>query len=280
MAVRKGPDWLRAGLVLLLVTLLVGSGCMRNSGGSKPPISPSTGGTWVTVVLYFADQQAQYVVPEEREVQQGDEATTELVVRELMAGPDDPYLNATIPAGTKLLGVEVMDGVAYVNFSKEFRDNCPGGSASELMTLDSLVYSLTELPEVEKVQILIDGARQDVLAGHATIAEPLERHGIKTYPIFLDAQRAAYLQEKADGGEEVWRLDPVEVAKRDGRMLGFRLSDQFELEELVPQGSGSGSGEALVRAVHGEQRYLLQLVQPVKTGEGGIWMLNSVREEI
>ena len=92
----------------------------------------------------------------------------------------------------QLLSVEVNEGIAYVNFSRELQENLAGGSASEMMMIESLLYSLTELEEVNKVQILIAGARQEVLAGHVSIMEPFARHGIKTYPIFLDAQRARY----------------------------------------------------------------------------------------
>ena len=108
-------------------------------------------------------------------VKQGTESTAELVVRELMAGPVDPYLHRTIPAGVQLLSVEVNEGIAYVNFSRELQENLAGGSASEMMMIESLLYSLTELEEVNKVQILIAGARREVLRAclhYQTICAP------------------------------------------------------------------------------------------------------------
>jgi hypothetical protein len=261
--------------ILLVAMLLASGGCGRNGG--TPPINPADK-QQVTITLYFADQQAQHVIPEDRVVKQGTESTAELVVRELMAGPVDPYLHRTIPAGVQLLSVEVNEGIAYVNFSRELQENLAGGSASEMMMIESLLYSLTELEEVNKVQILIAGARQEVLAGHVSIMEPFARHGIKTYPIFLDAQRARYLQERVEDGQETWRLDPVEVAKRDGRMLGFTGADDFELVTLTPKSGSSGTAEAMVRATHGGQSYLLQLIQPVSAD--GIWMLNGIQEEV
>ena len=62
--------------------LLASGGCGRNGG--TPPINPADK-QQVTITLYFADQQAQHVIPEDRVVKQGTESTAELVVQELMA---------------------------------------------------------------------------------------------------------------------------------------------------------------------------------------------------
>jgi len=80
-----------------------------------------------------------------------------------------------IPRGTKLLSLSVKDGIAYVNFSEEFRKNHPGGSLGEILTVYSVVNSLTEFPEIKKVQILIGGAFVETLAGHVDLTSPLEK---------------------------------------------------------------------------------------------------------
>jgi germination protein M len=43
------------------------------------------------------------------------------------------------------------------------------------MTLYSLVNSLTEVPEIKQVQIQINGANLDSLAGHVDLTNPLTR---------------------------------------------------------------------------------------------------------
>lgn len=80
-----------------------------------------------------------------------------------------------IPKGTKLLGISLKEGIAYVNFSEEFKKNHPGGSLGELLTVYSIVNTLTEFPEVKKVQILINGAVLETLVGHIDLTSPLER---------------------------------------------------------------------------------------------------------
>jgi len=222
------------------------------------------------MTLYFADFQAQYVVPEDREIVLGDRPAYVAAVEELLRGPQDRFLSATLAKGTRLLGITVDGDLATVNFSREFRDNHPGGSAGEAMTIESLVYTLTELPGIARVQILVEEQVLETL-GHFELIEPIARGGIKTYPVFVDMDRQAWLQRLTDEGQALWRLDPVEVARRDGRMAGFRLEDSFTLKE---QGK-----EAVVGVSHENAQYVIRLAQPVRSGIGGIWTIVSVDKE-
>ncbi|MCG0275797.1 MAG: GerMN domain-containing protein [Thermosediminibacteraceae bacterium] len=130
----------------------------------------------VAVTLYFAGENAMYLEPEVREVQKGDKPIEQIVVEELIKGPTKPGLFRTIPEGTRLLSIEVKDGIAYVNFSKEFKENHWGGSTGEAMTINSVVNSLTELPGIEKVQFLIEGKKEETLAGHVMLDQPFSRN--------------------------------------------------------------------------------------------------------
>lgn len=130
----------------------------------------------VAVTLYFTGENAMYLEPEVREVQKDGRPLEQIVVEELIKGPTKPGLFRTIPEGTKLLSIEVKDGIAYVNFSKEFKENHWGGSTGEAHTINSVVNSLTELPGIEKVQFLIEGKKEDTLAGHMIFDEPFSRN--------------------------------------------------------------------------------------------------------
>lgn len=128
------------------------------------------------ITLYFPDEQAMHVVPEYREVNK-DKPLAEIIVEELMKGPETPGLTpTTIPEEAKLLSVEVKDKIAYVNFSRELVEKHVGGSTGEMMTILPIVNSLTELPEIEKVQFLVEGKKEKTLAGHITFDEPFERN--------------------------------------------------------------------------------------------------------
>ncbi|MEW5899284.1 MAG: GerMN domain-containing protein [Bacillota bacterium] len=73
----------------------------------------------------------------------------------------------------RLLTLTVQDGVAYVNFSKEFQSKHSGGTAGESMTLYSVVNSLARLQEIKQVQFLLEGQKQESILGHADTSVPI-----------------------------------------------------------------------------------------------------------
>lgn len=154
---------------VLIITLLLFAGILISGC-----FSGDTNETIETVTLYFSDDQAMYLVPEKREVTKADESLAELVVKELIKGPDTEDLYKTIPPEARLLSIEVEDGVAYVNFSKEIQTKHWGGSTGETFTIVSLANSLAELDGIEKMQILIEGEKIESLAGHYDCSEPFE----------------------------------------------------------------------------------------------------------
>lgn len=133
--------------------------------------APSLRAAARTITLYFANSDATKVVPEQRTIP-GD-ITGEIVLQELINGPTQPDLLATLPPGTRLLSFGVKEGVAFVNFSQEALDNHIGGTAAELMLIYSVVASLTELPEVRAVQFMVEGNMGPALWGHIDTSMPL-----------------------------------------------------------------------------------------------------------
>jgi len=78
-------------------------------------------------------------------------------------------LSSTIPEGTELLGVEVSEGVAYVDVSIEFGTG--GGSLSMMGRVAQVVYTATRFPGVESVRFFLEGAPLDVLGGEGLIID-------------------------------------------------------------------------------------------------------------
>lgn len=96
----------------------------------------------------------------------------EAIVKELMKDPKDDSMTTEIPYTAKLLGVEVTDGTAFVNFAQE---GMSGGSTQEYLTINQIVNSLLELADIDRVQFLIDGEKVESLMGHCEIMEPFEK---------------------------------------------------------------------------------------------------------
>ena len=141
----------------------------------SPAQSEITDFKWV-VILYFPNPSAECVVPEHRVVSKAqDEKLEEVIFRELQKGPHEYGKEPIIPEGTRLLSSEVKDGICYLNLSREFVDNNPGGTAYETVLINSIVNSLTELPYIEKVQFLIEGEVREVYT-HLVFDEPFERN--------------------------------------------------------------------------------------------------------
>jgi len=124
------------------------------------------------VNLYFPDKNAEKVHLEERTIQIHDAQVARGVVLALMRGPFDENLWSSIPEGTKLLNIYIQDRICYVDFSQEFIDNHPGGTAAESMTLASIINTLTEFDSIDKVQIMVEGKSGTTL-GHIVLDKPL-----------------------------------------------------------------------------------------------------------
>lgn len=122
--------------------------------------------------LYFAESELEYLLPEARNISSAQDRA-EQSIKELIKGPKKSGRYATIPQGTKLIDLNIKEGVAYADFSQELIDNHSGGSAGELMTVYSIVNTLTQFPEIDKVQILVGGKEVETLAGHMDLTQPL-----------------------------------------------------------------------------------------------------------
>ena len=138
---------------------------------SPEPINHVQG---ITLTLYFATPDAANIRPEQREIPQTNEPAR-LAMEELLAGTRSPGLVTVIPAGTKLKGFSVRNGVAYVDVSGEILKTTNRGSANESLIVASIVNTLTEFPGIQKVQILVEGKEMETLYGHMDLSEPFTR---------------------------------------------------------------------------------------------------------
>lgn len=104
--------------------------------------------------LYFANKDNSAVPHEKREVTIKDGAIMRAAIEALIAGPVSKNLRKTIPDGTKILGLKRQGNVAVVDFSKEFKKV---NDVAEIVERASVVNTLTEIPGIEKVKILVEG---------------------------------------------------------------------------------------------------------------------------
>lgn len=132
----------------------------------------------VTVTVYRAPVSGEeYLYPEKVTRKAGTMTAPEVALDVLVnSSPQDTAKMVSLfPKGTKIRTMKVENGIAYVDFSKEITD-LPQGSYTELMLTTAIVNTLTEFPEIKKVQILVDGKKIASLKGHTDILDPLERN--------------------------------------------------------------------------------------------------------
>jgi len=113
-----------------------------------------------------------------RDVRYNDSPLTDTLRSLLLALPDREAkagLVTLIPSGTELLGVTVRNGTAFIDFNDRFRFNSLGAEGFRA-ELQQVVYTATQFPSVERVQILIGGQVHRFLGPEGmAIDKPLSR---------------------------------------------------------------------------------------------------------
>lgn len=92
-----------------------------------------------------------------------------------VAGPPADVPAVRFPAGTVVRSVHVKGATASVDLGSSIVSN-QSGSLVESGEFKALVWTLTALPGIDAVQVLVDGARVPTLpGGHLELDEPLTR---------------------------------------------------------------------------------------------------------
>lgn len=108
------------------------------------------------IKLYFANAKGDKLIPMDMNVTYNKNVPIErVVVEQLINGPGISGYYRTLPANVKLLGISVTDGTCYVNLDSTFIDGMV--NAAEMVPVYSIVNSLCDIPQIDRVQILING---------------------------------------------------------------------------------------------------------------------------
>lgn len=129
----------------------------------------------VKTELYLIDKNG-YVVPQTLELPKSEGVAKQALQYLVKDGPVSDILpngfRAVIPADTQL-SVKIDEGVAVVDFSKEFKNY---QKEDELKVLQAITWTLTQFDSVEKVQLRINGKDLKEMPVNGTpISEGLSR---------------------------------------------------------------------------------------------------------
>ncbi|MBO4266385.1 MAG: GerMN domain-containing protein [Lachnospiraceae bacterium] len=123
--------------------------------------------------LYFASEDGQSLIEKvETVTYNGNISMDRLVVDNIISGPKGTDVFATLNPATVVNSVTTQDGICYVNLSEDFLNKIT--NVTDEVMIYSIVNSLTELGNINKVQILIDG-EMDIRLGEYDLSTPYER---------------------------------------------------------------------------------------------------------
>ena len=129
----------------------------------------------VRLKLYFANETGDGLVEVIKPVEYNSNISMEkLVVEYLVKGPDSEDVYPVINPGTKILGVTVKDGICYVNLDENFLTQIYNVTAD--VAVYSIVNSLVELSNVNKVQIAVNGKTDIVFRETFNLVNLYERN--------------------------------------------------------------------------------------------------------
>ncbi len=104
-------------------------------------------------------------------------------IRALLGGPTEAEqaqgLHTFIPTDTLLLGIDIADGLATIDLSREFEIG--GGATNILSRLAQVVYTITQFPTVESVSFRLDGEPVTAFSGEGVVlGNPVTRADYET----------------------------------------------------------------------------------------------------
>ena len=116
------------------------------------------------IVLYFSNEKTNELEKEYRYVALKDikENIANTIISELLKGPENQELVTAIPKNTRINSISYESSKIVIDFSKEFASN----SEDELKNLHkiySVVNSLTEITEINEVEIKVEGKKEIAL---------------------------------------------------------------------------------------------------------------------
>ena len=111
------------------------------------------------VTIYFLDKESNTVKPEARlvNVKNVIESPYSTLIQLLMEGPKNEKLEKVIPDDTVLLNASLDGEVLTLDFSTNFANYDQSKQNAKENMIKSIVNTMTELNEVNKVKFLVEG---------------------------------------------------------------------------------------------------------------------------
>ena len=189
--------------------------------------------------------------------------TASAAITELLAGPTPADtaagLGTAIPAGTRLLGINISGRVATIDLTGKFSSG--GGSQSMRSRLAQVTYTLTQFPTIDSVVFNLDGQQVTTFGGEGIMLDhPATRAGFEalTPPILVEFPGRGWAVSspvRVSGSANVFEAQfQAEITDGTGRVIavktihatsGTGTRGEFD-DSLAFQASAGGSATLTV----------------------------------
>ncbi|TCX51622.1 Gmad2 immunoglobulin-like domain-containing protein [Dehalobacter sp. 14DCB1] len=209
-------------MFLALVSL---AGCQSQTGPTPEPSpepEPFAVGTMKAAVYYLKDSNNEtYLVREVHEIPKS-AGVARAALEELINGtPVTAGAFKVLPADTKILEVNIENGLATIDFSEEVL-HANVGASGETLGIASIVNTLTEFPTIKKVQFIVNGKAENGMDwwGHVGLYEqPFARDLSSVY------EPAIWVTAPVDGQTITSPLKITGNAQIFEAVVSYRLRD-------------------------------------------------------
>ncbi len=128
-----------------------------------------------TLTLYYADETGTELIKQTKDIVYENAYSLERhVIDRLKEGIASEGCYATLPSDLQVITINVKSGTCYVNFDSSFVTGALPISGYTIVY--SVVNSLSELPEIKRVQIMVNGDSNVTFKENISLAVPLERN--------------------------------------------------------------------------------------------------------
>lgn len=169
-------------LLVFAMVALIGcrSGAAPGPSASRAPSVPLEVSAW-----FLADRGGQIWLAQELRTVPDNERVPLAAVEEVLKGPTTGGLSKPFPEGARVRSVTVDGPVATVDWSARVLDANVGAEA-EAYGIQSVVYTLTDLPQIEKVRFTVEGRDSGTASNGRTIEDWWGHVGLSGQPFPRD----------------------------------------------------------------------------------------------
>lgn len=150
-------------IIIILILFIIGIGFLIINNNNEiidefTPVEEITDTQLrkTNILLYFYNNNFKEIATEIRQIDSKKllENPEKKLIEYLIQGPNDNTLVRLIPDNTKLINLEINNGILFINFSKEFMQN---QIIEKSIIEESILKTVIQLNEINGIKILIEG---------------------------------------------------------------------------------------------------------------------------